>query len=143
MQPTIKTLIRRNGELLRFLVSGVIAFLTGIFILYLFTDRLGMWYLASSVIAFIGAFALSFALQKFWTFQDKNTHNVSSQLGMSALLALFNLLFNTTLMFFFVEQAHLHYLTAQVGATSVVAIETYAMFKYVIFPKKARSNSPT
>ena len=140
--PSIKELLRCNAELLRFLVSGVIAFLTGIFTLYLFTDRLGVWYLSSSVLAFIAAFAVSFSLQKFWTFQDKQVDTMPSQFGMSLLLAVSNLLINTVLMYVFVEYMHFHYLLAQVFITSIIAVETYFIYKYVIFVKKIPPHSP-
>lgn len=123
----------RHGQLLRFLVSGGMAFLANIVIMYLLTDRLGVWYLLSSVFAFIGAFVVSFSMQKYWTFRNRESDRMSAQLGMSLLLACANLGVNTVLMYIFVDHFHLHYLAAVICSAGLIAVETYFIYKYVIF----------
>lgn len=133
MFSSLCALILRQAELLRFLISGGTAFLANITLIYLFTDVLQVWYLTSSVIAFIGAFIVSFSMQKFWTFKNREADRMSAQLGMSILLALCNLGVNTLLMYVFVEYVYMHYLVAVVLATGVIAVETYFVYKYIIF----------
>ena len=130
---TLTAIMFRHGEKLRFLISGGIAFSVNISFLYLLTDVFGVWYLFSSVVASVIAFFVSFTMQKFWTFQSKDKKGVTKELLLTLLLVLFNLCVNTVLMYLFVEDIHLHYITAQIVAAIILAIETYFVYKYVIF----------
>ncbi len=123
----------RYAQLLRFLISGSTAFFTNITLIYLFTEVLHVWYLTSSAIAFTGTFIVSFVMQKFWTFQNNERERMSAQLGMSLLLAVGNLGINTLLMYLLVDYFFVHYLLAVIFSTFVIAVETYFVYKYVIF----------
>lgn len=131
----------RHAQLLRFLISGGTAFLANIVLIYLCTELLAIWYLISSIIAFVGAFVVSFSMQKFWTFKNREADRMKKQLGMSLLLALANLGINTLLMYALVEHAHMHYLSAVVLATLLIAVETYFVYKYIIFLAAAERKS--
>ena len=72
-------------------------------------------------------------MQKFWTFQSKDKKGVTKELFLTLLLVLFNLCVNTVLMYLFVEYIHLHYITAQIVAAIILAIETYFVYKHVVF----------
>ena len=130
---TLTAIIFRHGEKLRFLISGGLAFLTSISILYVFTDILHVWYIISSVLAFVFAFGVSFSLQKFWTFRNHNIEVLRTQMSFSFIVALINLAINTVLLYGMVEFGHLYYLVAQVIATGLIACETYFVYKHVIF----------
>ncbi len=132
--------LRRYAQFVRFLIAGGTAFLSNILALYLIADVLGVWYLRASVCAFVVAFLVSFSLQKFWTFKDKEVSRVHAQLGVSLMVAFINLGINTLLMYLLVEWGGLHHLPAQVIATGIIAIETYFVYKYVIFA--ARKAAP-
>lgn len=133
MFSSLHALIVQHGQFIRFLISGGTAFLANLVLIYLFTDMLHVWYLLSSVFAFVGAFVVSFSLQKFWTFKNREVDRMSAQLGLSLMTALFNLGVNTALMYLLVEYAHLHYLTAVVCTTGIIAVETFFVYKYIIF----------
>ena len=59
-----------HAKIGRYLIAGGTAAFTNIALLFVFTDFLGIWYIASAIMAFILAFIVSFTLQKYWTFQD-------------------------------------------------------------------------
>lgn len=126
----------RHAEILRFLVSGGIAFLVSIGVLYLLTEVFDIWYLISSILSFLVTFIVSFVIQKNWTFKNRGLEGISSQIGMSLVMAIINLGLNTSMMYVFVEYIHLHYLSAQILATGLIAIETYFIYKYIIFTQK-------
>lgn len=128
-----RTFLIRHAEILRFLISGGFAFFANIGVLYLATDVFGVWYLASSVLSFISAFFVSFSMQKFWTFKNRETDRMTSQLGMSLVMAVVNLGLNTGMMYLLVEDGHFHYLIAQVITAGIIAIETYFIYKHIIF----------
>ena len=64
----MKALIRHfvQFKIVRYLISGGTAAAINLSLLFLLTEFVGMWYLASSVLSFIAGFTASFLFQKFW-----------------------------------------------------------------------------
>lgn len=125
--------LRKHTQVARFIISGGMAFSANIALLFLFTNEFGFWYLISSVIAFTGALFVSFLMQKYWTFRSSEHGAVVTEAWMTIILALINLILNTVLMYIFVELVHVYYLLAQVLAAGIIAIETYFVYKNIIF----------
>jgi putative flippase GtrA len=123
-------------RIFRFLLSGGAALGTDLVFLYLFTDIFGIWYLVSSVLAFVLAFVVSFSLQKFWVFGDSSHDGIQKQASIYFVVAIINLFLNTFLVYEFVEQFKLFYLLAQIAASALIAIESFFVYQHFIFNKK-------
>ncbi|MSU73823.1 GtrA family protein [Candidatus Kaiserbacteria bacterium] len=121
------------ARLVRFVISGGTATAVNLGILFLLTHIFGLWYLTSSIIAFMVAFFVSFTLQKFWTFEDASRSRLRSQAIIYFLIILFDLGVNTALMYFFVEHLHLHYLIAQLISGVMIAVMNYFSYKHLVF----------
>lgn len=115
----------------RFLISGSIAAAVSFVSLYAFTEFLEIWYLTSSIIAFFLSFMFSFTLQKFWTFENRDLQNVHSQITLHLILAVANLFLNTFLVYVFVEHLHMWYMYAQFITSAVIALESFAILKWI------------
>lgn len=117
----------------RFLFSGGIGFATTMSLLYVFTDFLGLWYLFSFVISFFIATAVSFTLQKLFTFNDSTfgARRVSGQAALFFSLASFNLSANSVLLYMLVEYAGQHYLVAQFLVSLLIAIWNFLFYRYI------------
>lgn len=124
-----------SRKFLRFLVSGSIAAGTDFAFLYFFTDILHIWYLTSAVLAFLIAFWVSFTLQKLWTFKNRETRNIGSQMMKYFALGLFNLSLNTLIMYVLVDFIDIYYMLAQVFAAGIVGIQSFFISKFFIFKK--------
>lgn len=120
-------------RLVRFVISGGTATAVNLGILFLLTHVFGLWYLTSSVIAFMAAFFVSFTLQKFWTFEDGSRSRLRSQAVIYFLIILVDLGVNTALMYFFVEHVHMHYLVAQLISGVIIASMNYFSYKHLVF----------
>jgi putative flippase GtrA len=123
----------RFFKLIRYLISGGTAAAVTLSVSFICTSLLKIHYLTSSVIAFSLGLCVSFVLQKFWTFTHHSLHRVKEEAGMYLLVGLFNLCINALLMFFFVEKMHLWYLLGQFLAAGLIAIESYYIYKIVVF----------
>lgn len=123
----------RYARILKFLISGGSAAVVDLGLLYVFTDIFHIWYLLSAVLAFLAAFAVSFSLQKFWTFNDRSLDVIHKQLGMYLVLALFGLGVNTLAMYILVDHAGLHYLAAQILTSAFIAVGNFFAYKHFIF----------
>ncbi len=120
-------------RLIRFVISGGAATSVNLGILFLLTHVFGLWYLTSSVIAFMVAFFVSFTLQKFWTFEDASRSRLQSQASLFLIVILVGLGINTTLIYTFVQYAHLHYLVAQFISGIFIAVMNYFSYRHLVF----------
>ncbi len=138
-------MIATTFRLMRFLVSGTIGAATNIFVLYVCTDVWGVWYIYSGIAAFIISTAVSFAMQKLWTFKNRSSEKLKRQAALYLSLAAFNLCINTFLLYVFTDIFHIYYLLSQVFASIIIAFGSYfayaKLFKGV--PVVMEKNSKT
>lgn len=126
------TLGVRMFKILRYLVAGGTAAASHLAFLYLFVEYGGMQYMSASIAGFICAIFVSFAMQKFLTFQDRQTHDLHSQFARYLVVTGANLALNTLLMYILVE-AGMWYMVAQAITTTVVAVTGYVGYTYFVF----------
>ncbi len=128
---------KKHQQVLRFLITGGIAFSVNITVLYCLTSILGVYYLISTVIAFLASFSVSFLFQKFWTFQDASKDNLHVQLSLYLTLQVMNLALNTGLMYAFVEYLHIWYIFSQVIIALGLAVISFLVNKEYIFKRSS------
>ncbi|TSC87219.1 MAG: hypothetical protein G01um10148_324 [Parcubacteria group bacterium Gr01-1014_8] len=120
-------------QLVRFGISGSVAALSGIISLYVLTDIVGIWYVASSVLAFFITFIIVFILQKFWTFKETSVSTIPRQTAQNFALSIFNLFFNTALIYVLVDIADLNHILAQALIYGLIGAIDFFVYKYWIF----------
>lgn len=131
--PLAVRLWKKKWEFVRFVTVGVAATGTDLLLLYLLTEYAGLHYLVSASIALVVAYSISFVLQKFWTFKDRGMERIRVQAAGHTLFALCNIGLNAVLLWFLVEQLFVWYIAAQVIAAGVIALESFVVYKKVIF----------
>jgi len=124
-----------DSRVIRFIIAGTIGAVTDLFLLWLLTTVLGVWYLASAVVAFILSFVVSFFLQKIWTFKNREVERIHVQAGAYLLVTLCNLGINTGLVYVFVQYLSIHYLFAQVIASVIIACESFFVYREIVFKR--------
>lgn len=140
----VKETVRNNSNqsifkkniLLRYLIAGFTGAGTQIGLLYVFTDIVGFWYIYSSLLAFIAAIMVSFTLQKFWTFADKEIKKVHHQFVRYLVVAILGIFINTICMYLLVDILGLWYIFAQIITGGVIAVFNFAMYKIFIFNRR-------
>lgn len=120
-------------KMVRYVISGSTGAVANIGTLFVLTHFLGVWYLASSVVAFIVSFFVSFYLQRTWTFQQNLPNTVARHMMLYLLTALFNLALNTAIVYISVEYIGLWYVLAQIVAGAIVAVSSFFIYKHLIF----------
>ena len=121
--------------ILRYFICGISAASVNILSLYLFTDRLSIWYLYSSVLAFFLALVISFSLQKFVVFRDTEILKIHHQFYRFFIAAILGVITNTVLVFICVDILNIWYILAQVIAGFFVMIQNFLLYKFFIFSK--------
>lgn len=115
----------RFKQAVRFCIAGAAGVIAYYAALYGLTEYLGVWYVASAVIGFILNTGLNFTLQKFWTFQNKETGMVGRQLVLYVVMTICFLIGNTGFLYLMVQYLHMWYIGAQVILTVVISILSF------------------
>lgn len=120
-------------EIFRFALSGGIALLVQLAILYLFTSVLGVWYLLSAIVAHACSIILNFMLQKFYVRKNYEMQKIHQQVSFFSLLALGYLVSNALCMYLLVSLFSWPYMASQFLIVLVLSIGTFYINRYFIF----------
>jgi putative flippase GtrA len=124
---------KRILQLSRFLLVGGMVAIFNVSFLYVLTDILKIWYLASSVVSYVVATFLNFSLQKFFVFKNGALDTMGKQFIIYALVAVGNLIANTVLLYVLVDYVKIQYIVAQIGVTLLLAAVNYLINRRIIF----------
>jgi len=124
-------LSKNDFQIPRFILVGTFCSGVNVCTLYLLTQVAGIWYLYSSAAAFCISYAVSFTLQKFWTFKNRGLQTAPKQLGLHLSLQLGNLALNTVLIYILVTYAGVWYLAAQVSLDATISIENFILSRRI------------
>ncbi len=119
-------------RVLKFLITGAIGISVNLgtfHILYV----LGVPYLLGSIAGFLSAVFIGFILQKYWAFRDHAPERLRAQFVAYILLALGNLALNTGIVYLLVDTFNTYYLLAQAIGAAVVAIDSFFIYRALIF----------
>jgi len=122
-----------NHKIIRYIFSGGMATITNILILFLLTDIIGINYIISGIVSFSISVVVSFTLQKFLTFQDNSTDNLHKKFIIFIIIAVINLIANTSLLYVFTEYFGLYYILSQIFAGAIVAFWSFFLYKIIVF----------
>ena len=122
---------RLLSEIFRFLIVGGVAFFIDFLLLYMLTEVLGIHYLISAAIAFMGALAFNYILSVNWIFCGDKGKGISGALTFLAL-SVIGLILNQFIIYISVEIMELYYLWAKVIAAFIVMIYNFITRKLFV-----------
>ncbi len=131
--PRLYEIIYKRKDAVKYIFSGGMATLTNLSVLFILTEVFGIYYLVSSVFAFIFSIIVSFSMQKFWTFGDSSKENIHKQFAYYLFIVLLNLVLNTFSVYVFVEYLHLWYFIAQFFAGVIIAVVSFFAYRNLVF----------
>ncbi|MBN2094143.1 MAG: GtrA family protein [Candidatus Zambryskibacteria bacterium] len=120
---------------LRYFLCGITSAGLNILVLYLLTDIVGIWYLYSSIMAFIISLIVSFTLQKFVVFKDMITAKLHYQFSKFTVALILGTITNTILIYVFTDLVGIWYIFSQILAGFFVMIQNFLLYKFFIFNK--------
>lgn len=134
-------LIKAYARIIRFVLAGGAGAVVNLTALYLLVTYGEAHPVLGSVGSFICAFFVSFTLQKLWTYRNFDKETAGKQMTVYLTIQLINLGINTGLMYILVHYTPLHYLVAQVITSALIAIESFFLYKHVVFREIEKSAS--
>ncbi len=129
----------------RYIMAGGTGAFVNIASMYVLTDIVGVWYIASAVFAFFISLVVTFFLQKMWAFGDVALHPQHA-LRQAALYTASSVSFlgiNTLMLYLLVEFLGVWYLLAQFFSLGIVALGSFLFNKSVTFRKSEGNNINT
>lgn len=100
-------------------------------LLRVLTEHVGMWYLASAILAFILSTIVNYLLTMKFVFKGRQGRKKSEEFTVFAVLNLIGLGLTTLLMWLLVEKAGLYYMFAKVFTSATVMV--WSFFSRKIF----------
>lgn len=139
--PSVYKILTKNKSVTKFIVAGSSAAAVDLIFLAIFHDLFNWSIVLSTSLAFILAFAVSFHLQKFWTFRNKDKKKIPKQLTIYMINALLTLNLNGLFMHLLVDRLGVWYLLSQVIVNVTIGVYNFFVYKYVVFKDKHETNS--
>lgn len=118
-------------EIIKFLINGGVCFIIEYILMVLFTDKLNIYYLLSSTIAFILATVVNYIICVCWVFNINKDVNKKQQIMFFAT-SLIALGLNQLLMFLGVTYMKIGYKIMKIISTGIVTVFNYFLKKGVL-----------
>lgn len=121
----------KSTRVLRFLISGGLASLVALVLLYTFTEFCGIVYWRSNVLAAAGSSVFNFFLQREWTFRGSNPDRAHRQFYEFAAKSAFLSTLDIVLLPAFVEYTGIWYLWVKIGLLPPLAVVSYFVSHFI------------
>ena len=119
--------------IVRYMISGSMAAVVNLILFFVLHHIYRVYYITSSIAAFVVSFLISLILQKLWTFQDRSFYKFHHQLGKYLLTSLFGLAVDVLVLYICVEYFGFYALVGQVVAGLLTACCTFFLSRNFVF----------
>lgn len=130
-------LIKAYARIIRFVIAGGTGAVVNLTALYLLVTYGQVHPVLGSMGSFVVAFFVSFTLQKLWTYRNYDKETAKKQMAVYLGIQLINLAINTACMYVLVHYTPVHYLAAQIITSALIAVESFFLYKHVVFRDSA------
>jgi putative flippase GtrA len=110
-----------------------VAFALDFGLLVLLTEVVHLHYLVSNVIAFMTGTTLLYVLSIFWVFSRRSIQSRHLEYWLFILIGAVGVGFNEFFIWLFTEKVHIYYLYSKVMAGSIVFFWNFLGRKYILF----------
>jgi len=118
----------------RYFFASAAAFAADFFILFVLTDFLGIYYLTSSVMAFLCGLTVNYIISIRWVFNKSRFENKrKKEFTIFALIGVVGIFLNTFFIWLFTEKFLMYYLVSKVFASFFVFTWNFVARKLIIF----------
>jgi dolichol-phosphate mannosyltransferase len=122
-------------EFIQFGIVGGVGTLINLTILYLLTEKAGVYYLISAIFSFIIAMSINFILNKTWTFREEIKLKLREKYIQFSIVSVLALSVNLIFLYLFTELFKIYYIISQILAIGVALIINFLGNKRWTFSK--------
>jgi putative flippase GtrA len=120
-------------HLLRAIFSSNIAFAVDFGLLVLLTEVVHLHYLISNIIAFMTGTSLLYILSVFWVFSRRAIQSKHLEYWLFILIGAVGVGFNELFIWLFTEKVHIYYLYSKLIAGSIVFFWNFLSRRFILF----------
>ena len=120
-------------HLLRAIFSSNIAFALDFGLLVLLTEVAHLHYLVSNIIAFMTGTSLLYVLSVYWVFNRRAIQSKHLEYWLFILIGVVGVGFNELFIWIFTEKVHVYYLYSKIIAGSIVFFWNFLSRRYILF----------
>ena len=120
-------------EFVKFAIVGVSNTLIHLSVLYVLTEFFSLWYILSSLLAFLVAVTNSFIFNTLWTFKSDIKHKTATKYGKFFVVSVITALSNLFFLYLFTEYFELWYMMSQVIAIVLTLMMNFIGNKFWTF----------
>ena len=123
-------------QLVRYFISGGVAFVVDFSLLYLLTEICSVHYILSSVISFTVGLIITYVFSITWIFDKRSIKNRRTEFLIFAVIGGIGLLFTSFFMWLFTDIFNFHYLISKIFTTIIVFCWNFAAKRFILFSGK-------
>jgi putative flippase GtrA len=120
-------------QLIRYGVSGGIAFVVDFCLLYVLKEYAGFHYLVAGTISFCAGLIVTYLFSIYWIFSVRKFSNRKLEFGIFTLIGAVGIALNFAFLWLFASVIHQHYLLAKIITTVIVTLWNFLAKKYILF----------
>ena len=120
-------------HLLRAIFSSNVAFALDFGLLVLLTEVVHLHYLVSNIIAFMTGTSLLYVLSVYWVFSRRAVQSKHLEYWLFILIGVVGVGFNELFIWIFTEKVHVYYLYSKIIAGSIVFFWNFLSRRYILF----------
>src|SRR5262245_49124352 len=132
--PTLSVLgSESTHEFIRYAIASAIAFAADTGSLWLLTGFFGLRYLVSGAIAFILGLSIVYSFSIMWVFERRNFTNRKAEYALFAGIGIVGLVLNEVCLWFFTSVIGFHYLISKLASVVLVFAWNFGARKLSLF----------
>lgn len=121
------------NQMIRYSISGAIAFSVDIALLFILTEFADINYLIAAVIAFITGMLIVYLLSISWVFPIRSLKSRQKEIWIFFFIGIIGLCLNEVIIWSFTEFVNLHYMASKLISTTIVYFWNFFNRKYILF----------
>lgn len=120
-------------QFFRYACVGGVAFVVDFGLLFILTDKIGLYYLLSATISFVCGLLINYALSIRWVFSKRRLSDTRVEFLIFGIIGVIGIVVNNTIIWCGVEIAGLHYLWSKIIAALAVLLWNFIARRQTLF----------
>lgn len=123
-------------QLMRYFVSGGVAFVVDTSLLYALTEYIGLHYMISTILSYSVGLVITYIFSIWWVFDKRSLSNQTMEFSIFALIGVSGLALTSLFMWIFTSGIEFHYIVSKIITTVLVFIWNFVLKKVLLFRNK-------
>lgn len=120
-------------QIFRYMIAGFSAFIVDTSVLFLLTDFLHIYYLLSTIFAFLIGLLVSYLINIYWVFNKRKKEERKVEIMIFVIISIVGLLLTLALMWLFTSIFKVYYLYSKILTTLIVLAWNFSAKKKILF----------